>query len=202
MVYLCIGIYVLFRRWTAPKSTHFYVFCLVSFVLYSFRYTGQFDTFDWIIYWGNIAAGAIQPALFLHFAFSFSSEDSAEQRHWIRRRFVTALIYAPGIFLIGLQCVAINVWSATEVLRHRLDQIALGYLALYYVIAAVVFWQRYLRAESALERQQLKWLTRGTLLAVIPLHHLQRYPLSLGHLRAEPVDEGRRTLAGLPAADL
>ena len=57
---------------TAPKSTHFYVFCLISFVLYSFQYTTQFDTFDWIIYWGNIAAGAIQPALFLHFAFSFS----------------------------------------------------------------------------------------------------------------------------------
>ncbi len=46
LVYLCIGIYVLFRRWTAPKSTHFYVFCLVSFVLYSFKYTGELDTFD------------------------------------------------------------------------------------------------------------------------------------------------------------
>src|SRR3984885_3974138 len=27
LVYLCIGIYVLFRRWTAPKSVPFYVFC-------------------------------------------------------------------------------------------------------------------------------------------------------------------------------
>ena len=33
LIYLGIGIYVLFRRWTAPKSTHFYIFCLVSFVL-------------------------------------------------------------------------------------------------------------------------------------------------------------------------
>ncbi len=71
LVYLCIGIYVLFRRWTAPKSTHFYVFCLVSFVLYSFKYTTKLDTFDSIIYWGNIVAGALQPALFLHFAISF-----------------------------------------------------------------------------------------------------------------------------------
>ncbi len=109
-----------------------------------------------------------QPALFLHFAFSFSSDEADERRHWVRRRLLIALIYGPGLFLIGLQCVAINVWSATEVLRHRLDQIALGYLALYYVIAAVVFWFRYQRAESALERQQLKWLTRGTLLAVVP----------------------------------
>ncbi len=64
--------YVLFRRWTAPKSTHFYVFCLVSFVLYAFKYTGELDAFDQIIYWSNIVATALQPALFLHFAFSFS----------------------------------------------------------------------------------------------------------------------------------
>ena len=34
LTYLGIGIYVLFRRWTAPKATHFYVFCpgVVCFV--------------------------------------------------------------------------------------------------------------------------------------------------------------------------
>ena len=168
LVYLCIGIYVLFRRWTAPKSTHFYIFCLVSFVLYAFKYTGAFDILDEIIYWGNVAATAIQPALFLHFAFSFSDDIAYEQRNRIRRRLLSSLLYLPGLFLIGLQFAAIDLWSATEVLRHRLDQISVGYLALYYVIAAVVFRVRYRQAESALERQQLKWLTRGTLLAVLP----------------------------------
>ncbi len=38
LVYLAIGIYVLFRRWTAPRATHFYLFCLVSFALYSLKY--------------------------------------------------------------------------------------------------------------------------------------------------------------------
>jgi two-component system, NtrC family, sensor kinase len=165
LVYLCIGIYVLFRRWTAPKSTHFYIFCLVSFVLYAFHYTGELDLLDQIVYWCNVAAGAIQPALFLHFAVSFAA---AERRNRLRRNLLVGLLYAPGIFLIGLQYTAIQLWSATELLNHRLDQITVGYLALYYVIAAVVFWFRYKRAESALERQQLKWLTRGTLLAVTP----------------------------------
>jgi two-component system NtrC family sensor kinase len=49
-------------------------------------------------------------------------------------------------------------------------------MALYYVIAAVVFHSRYVRAESPLERQQLKWLTRGTLLAVVSLHAALRIP--------------------------
>lgn len=175
LVYLSIGLYVLFRRWTAPKSTHFYVFCLVSFVLYSFKYTGQLDTFDWIIYWGNIAAGALQPALFLHFAVNFS-DDYAELSSKLRRRILCAALYLPGIFLIGLQCWALQYWSATGLLRHRLDQISVAYLALYYVTAAVVFRIRYRRAQSTLERQQLKWLTRGTLLAIAPFTLIYAIP--------------------------
>jgi two-component system, NtrC family, sensor kinase len=193
LVYLCIGIYVLFRRWTAPKSTHFYVFCLVSFVLYSFNYTTEFDTFDWIIYWGKIAAAALQPALFLHFAVSFSNDTKAERRIRLGKRLLIAAIYLPGIFLMGLQIAAIQLWSATEILRHRLDQISIGYLALYYVIAAIVFLFRYRRAESALERQQLKWLTRGTLLAITPFTLLYVIP----YLADLAVPDLMRKLAGL-----
>ena len=59
LIYLGIGLYVLLRRWTAPGSTHFYIFCLVSFVFYSFHYTGKLNEFDWIVYWGNVAASLL-----------------------------------------------------------------------------------------------------------------------------------------------
>jgi len=164
MVYLCIGLYVLFRRWTAPRSLHFYLFCLASFVLYAFRYTGKLNEFDWIIYWCNTVALALQPALFLHFAATFPNENS---RVRVRRIWI-ALLYLPGALLVALHVIAIERWSATEVLHHRLDQISLGYLALYYVLAAVVLYVDSLRENSTLRRQQLKWLVRGTLLAVGP----------------------------------
>ena len=182
LVYLLIGLYVLFRRWTAPKSTHFYVFCLVSFVLYAFRPTLLPGTFDQVIFWFNLVANALQPALFLHFAVSFYDTASGDQvdeskvPYRLRRGLLAALIYVPGGFLIGLQLWAMHFWSATGRLAHRLDQIAVGYLALYYVIAAVVFRTRYVRAESPLERQQLKWLSRGTLLAVCPFTFLYAIP--------------------------
>ena len=44
LVYLLIGLYILFRRWTAPRSVHFYIFCLASFILYAFIYTGKLNT--------------------------------------------------------------------------------------------------------------------------------------------------------------
>ena len=46
LIYLGIGLYVLLRRWTAVGSTHFYIFCLVSFVFYSLHYTGKFNAFE------------------------------------------------------------------------------------------------------------------------------------------------------------
>jgi PAS domain S-box-containing protein len=167
LVYLCIGLYVLLRRWTAPKSTHFYIFCLASFVLYAFKYTSQLDTFDEIIYWGEIVATFLQPALFLHFAITFS-ESTPAPRHRAHRTLLAALLYLPGIYLIGLQVTAILLWSATENLKHRLDKIAMAYMAFYYVSAAVLFLVRARGSENPLQRQQLKWLTRGTLVGVIP----------------------------------
>jgi hypothetical protein len=85
LVYLLIGLYVLFRRWTAPKSLHFYVFCLVSFVLYAFRSTGEPGLFDRVIYWGNLIANMLQPALFVHFAVSFSDAGGADEGAAARR---------------------------------------------------------------------------------------------------------------------
>lgn len=180
LIYLSIGLYVLFRRWTAPKSTHFYVFCLASFVLYAFKYTGQLDGLDWTFYWGNVIAMALQPALFLHFAITFTEGAT------LRRRTASTLLYIPGLFLIGLQIVAINFLQATELLRHRLDQIGTGYLALYYVLAAATFMVSYRRSQQPLERQQLKLLTRGTLLSILPFTCLYVIPY-LSEVAVRPV---------------
>ncbi|MBE7181086.1 MAG: histidine kinase, partial [Terriglobus roseus] len=174
LVYLAIGLYVLFRRWTAPKATHFYVFCLVSGVFYAFKSVGQFDGLDWTFFWGNAVAAALQPALFLHFAVTFG-----QARTSALRRVGAVSLYLPGAALIALKIWAMTDLVATARLQHRLDQIDVGYQAAYYVIAAVVFWQRYRSTNAALERQQLKWLSRGTLLSVVPFTALYAVPFLL-----------------------
>ncbi len=169
LVYLGIGLYVLFRRWTAPHATHFYIFCLASFTLYAFKYTGKLNALDELIFWGNILAGALQPALFLHFALAFS--ESRRLRRWL-----VGLTYLPACFVIALQVMAIELWSATALLQHRLDQVTVAYQALYYVMAAILFFVSYQRADQPLRRQQLKWLTRGTVLAIAPFTLLYAIP--------------------------
>jgi PAS domain S-box-containing protein len=162
-IYLVIGFYVLFRRWGSPRSTHFYLFCLVSFALYALKFTGKFDWLDWAVFWTNVLAEALQPALFLHFALSFPEERYRRIRRWL-----LPVVYAPGAGLFGLWLWSINTREATKLLLDKLNQIATAYDALFYVLAAVMFMLSYRRADTPLLRQQLKWVTRGTLLAVVP----------------------------------
>ncbi len=177
LVYLGIGLYVLFRRWTAPHATHFYIFCLASFAVYGFLYTGKLNGFDQVIYWGGIVAAALQPALFLHFALSFNSRTNRV------RAVLLALTYAPAVAIIALQVYAQLMWQATELLAHRLDQLATGYLDAFYILATVLFAIQYRRAGrdagQVLRRQQLKWLAGGSVLSVLPFSLLYAVPYLL-----------------------
>ena len=164
LIYLIIGFYVLFRRWGAPRATHFYLFCLVSFAWYALKYTGKLDGLDQAVFWVNTVAESLQPALFLHFALSFPEERFKK----LRRRWLLPLVYAPGAALLGLWIWAIETRLATGLLKHRLDQTATAYDAAFYVLAALLFLRSYSQADTPLLRQQLKWVTRGTLLAVLP----------------------------------
>jgi two-component system NtrC family sensor kinase len=175
LIYLVIGFYVLFRRWGAPRSMHFYLFCLVSFALYALKYTGKLDPLDWIVFWTNVVAEALQPALFLHFALSFPEERFKN----LRRRWLLPLIYAPGAGLLGLWLWSLTTREATKLLLDRLNQIATAYDAVFYVAAALLFLRSYSRATTPLLRQQLKWVTRGTLLAVLPFTFFYAVPYLL-----------------------
>ena len=164
LLYLFIGLFIFVRRWNAPRAIHFYIFCLVSFVLYSFHYSGKFNSFDWIIYWSNAAAWLIQPALFLHFALVFPERRG---KLWPK---LLALYSVPAVLL------TLQIFIATGTLdflpsvesRNFIDTLDLSYLGIYFLIAAGIFLASYLRAPSGVLRQQLKWVTGGTFAGIIP----------------------------------
>jgi PAS domain S-box-containing protein len=176
LIYLCIGLYVLLRRWTAPGSTHFYIFCLVSFAFYSFKYTGKLNDFDWTIYWGEAVAWLLQPALFLHFVLTFP-----EKRGFVRKHpWSIPLLYVPGMLLLVSHALIFKFVRASERLRWNLDRVQMAYLAAFFVAAAWVLWHSYRRAGTPILRQQLKWVTRGTILAITPFTLFYVIPYLLG----------------------
>jgi two-component system, NtrC family, sensor kinase len=178
LIYLGIGIYVLLRRWTAAGSTHFYIFCLVSFIAYSFKYTGKLNDFDWTIYWCNIIAWMLQPAMFLHFVLTFP-----ERRQFVKQRpWLLALPYLPGAVLLARHIVALQLVQATGHLRWDMDRQEIAYGALLFVIAACVLGYSSRLATTTILRQQLKWVTRGTVLAIVPYTLFYVIPYLMGSL--------------------
>ncbi len=98
LFYLFIGLFIFVRRWNAARAVHFYIFCLVSFILCSFHYTGKLNLFDWEVYWARAAAMLLAPALLLHFALVFP-ERSIARRLWHRLWIVAA--YVPRSLAAG-----------------------------------------------------------------------------------------------------
>ncbi|MHB8610685.1 MAG: ATP-binding protein [Candidatus Acidiferrales bacterium] len=167
LIYLFIGLFIFARRWNAPRAVHFYVFCLVSFIFYSFHYSGKLDTFDYEVYWIKIVAQLLMPALLLHFALVFPEHTEGASRSVSKLSFV----YLPPLAILfvhistALGALGFVPWLGSRVL---LDKIAYSYLGACLLAAGIVFYRNYRGAPAGVLRQQLKWLTAGTFLGTLP----------------------------------
>ncbi|HXT27601.1 MAG TPA: ATP-binding protein [Candidatus Eisenbacteria bacterium] len=181
LIYLFIGIFIFIRRWNAPRAVHFYVFCLVSFILYSFHYSGKLDAFDYEVYFAGVAARLLAPALLLHFALVFPERAQSSLKEFAKLSFV----YGPPLLLllahlnVAMQTLGFMPWLGSRVL---LDQIELGYLACCFVLAGLVFYHSFRNAPSGVLRQQLKWLSGGTLAGSLPFALFYILPFALNPL--------------------
>jgi two-component system, NtrC family, sensor kinase len=177
LLYLFIGLFIFIRRWNAPRAVHFYVFCLVSFILYSFQFSGKLDAFDLEVYWSSIIARLLAPALLLHFALVFPERAENVRNSMLK----FAAVYTPPLVLLLVHILAaVNALGFVPTTRARvaLDQLELGFLGLCFLGAGIVFYLSFRRSRSGVLRQQLKWLTGGTLAGSLPFSLLYILPFA------------------------
>ena len=177
LIYLFIGLFIFIRRWNAPRAVHFYVFCLVSFILYSFQFSGKLDAFDLEVYWSSIIARLLAPALLLHFALVFPERAESYRNSLLK----FAAVYTPPLVLLLVHILAaVNALGFVPTTRSRvaLDQLELGFLGLCFLCAGMVFYLSFRRSRSGVLRQQLKWLTGGTLAGSLPFSLLYILPFA------------------------
>jgi signal transduction histidine kinase len=164
--YLAIGLFLFFRRNRAPHALHFYLLCLSSFVLHTFHFTGKLNNFDTSIYLGNVVAGMIAPALFLHFCLTFPEHRPG----WTRWKAIS--VYLPAVWLIALQLGVTSGLVQTALpeitLRWLLDRVWLLIYCVSYCMGAVLLHLSYRRTDDPIVRQQIKWLRNGTLAGMVP----------------------------------
>jgi hypothetical protein len=179
LAYLGIGLFVYFRRESAPKARHFFLLCLCSFIYSSFHYTGKLNTFDKVVYWSNIIAGYLAPALFLHFCLTFP-ETPRRLRGALRQ----ALLYVPAASLITIHILAalgVVRFSVSLVeVRWYLDRIWLPFLSASYLLGAAALYFKRRAIEDSILRQQMKWLRNGAILGIVPFTLFYVIPYSAG----------------------
>jgi hypothetical protein len=179
--YLFIGLFVYYRRTSAAKSRHFYLLCLTSFVASCFHYSGKLNTFDEFIYWGNLAANLIAPAIFLHFCLTFRNRP-----RWLEGRSKWLILYIPSLILLAL-----TVATAQGILRFQvplfeahwlLDRMTVAFSVLLYLLGAVGLAVEFAGTEDPMARRQLKYLRNGAFLGLIPFALLYALPYAAGFL--------------------
>src|SRR6266478_208346 len=179
VAYLIIGLFVYFRRGSAQKARHFYVFCLVSFIFSAFHYTGKLNGFDEVILFGNVAAGLLAPTLFLHFCLTFP-----EPRPWLNGKLRVVALYLPAAALmmvyIGCSSGVLKVNMPPVLVREMLDRAWMLFLTGIYLTGAAALSFEYRRTEDPIVRQQLKWLRNGAIVGILPFALLYVLPYSLG----------------------
>ncbi|MEO8026307.1 MAG: ATP-binding protein, partial [Bryobacteraceae bacterium] len=164
--YLAIGLFVFFRRGGAPKAVHFYLLCLISFILSCFHYSGKLNNFDKVIYWGNVAAGFVAPTLFLHFCLSFP-----QPRKWLRG-WRAVVLYLPAIGLLavwaGIATGTLRLGGTLLEVRMLLDRVQMAFLSSAYILGAAALTMIVRREDDPVVRRQLTWLRNGALAGVLP----------------------------------
>jgi two-component system, NtrC family, sensor kinase len=181
IAYLLIGLFVYYRRVGAPRSVHFYVLCLASFVLSTFHLTGKLNAFDQAIYWGNVAAGVLAPTIFFHFCLVFP-----EQPGWLKRPGASALFYIPGALLLAVYLLVakgmLQVAASPVEVSWLLDRVWLLFLSAFYLAGTVVLAIKTPQAEDPLVRRQLKYMRNGALLGILPFTLIYAVPYLFGAL--------------------
>jgi PAS domain S-box-containing protein len=178
LFYLFIGLFIFIRRWNAPRAVHFYVFCLVSFIFCSFHFSGKLDVFDWEVYWSEIVARLLAPSLLLHFALVFPGRTETTIRSSSK---LLAVYLLPLLLLLIHLSTALNAfgfvpWLAPYMLLTKWE---FSYLAACFLTAGLVFYRSYRESPSGVLRQQLKWLTGGTLIGSLPVSLFYILPMVL-----------------------
>src|SRR5467141_623310 len=179
LLFLFIGLFIFIRRWNAPRAVHFYIFCLLSFICWSFHYSEKLDTFDWEVYWAEVVARLLAPALLLHFALVFPGRTETAIRSSSK---LVAVYFLPLALILIHVSTALKAFGFVPWLGAYmvLEKIEFSYLALCFLVAGLVFYRSFRESPSGVLRQQLKWLTGGTLAGTLPVSILYILPLVLG----------------------
>ena len=200
--YLAIGLFVIWRSGGVAGGPLFYLWCLVSAVLYVFSPVFPPDGLGRWIYFFDEAARLLLPPLTLHLFLSIPrplaplAPMSAARWRWLPFLYLPAavltlfqadLVWANGSYFVG---------PPSARLLAMLDRIELAHLLLFAALSVVVLARRLATLRDWEQQRQLLWLLVGMAAGYLPFFLFHGLPSILGL----ELPESLSALAVLPLA--
>ena len=196
-IYGLIGLLVWLRGPANAAANRFFAFCVASLGVYSLSSTGQLDGFDRLIYWLDVWALLLMPALFLDFCLRFPAAEA-------RRPGLSRLAFGAAIAVGAAHHAAAGGWTADGIGESALltffDTAPLVLLVLNVCAAAYAVHEGSCHSRDPLHRLQRDWLVRGSLAAALPFGALYVAPFAAGAAPGPNQAFSVLSLAALPAA--
>lgn len=178
-LYLGIGLFVAIRGGNVSRAFHFYLICLAAFVLFLFSYTPRWGGMDRLVYALSVGSILLLPAMFLHFCLRFPIDPKPV-------RSMAPLLYAPLVFLGA----AYVLWIAGRLAPWGLprdaqssalmDRVQLIYFCAGILAGGIILLRRRFLAPDLITRQQMKWISAGTLAGIVPFILIYGVPVLAG----------------------
>jgi two-component system, NtrC family, sensor kinase len=165
--YLAIGLFVFYRRTNARKALHFFLLCLFSFLAFCFHYTGKLNTFDEVMYWGNLVGNVLAPTIFLHFCITF-----LERPNFFSKGLRWLAVYVPAVAILALLMATAEGWVHFPLrlieVRWLFDRGLMAFSMAFYLLGVIALSLDYRFADDPIVRRQLKYLRNGAVVGLLP----------------------------------
>lgn len=198
-LYLGIGIFVLWRGSRRSHAFHFYFICVTAFVIWLFSYTPRLNALDWLVYGISVLAFLLLPALFVHFCLRFPIDTLTKNSH-VFLLYVPFLLLSLTHFLWAAGHLAPLGLPRTAHASDLLDRIELGFFCAGFLAGGVMLLKRRLQAKDFVARQQMKWISYGTLAGIVPFSLIYLIPVLFGARANFAMDASILFLALIPLA--
>jgi two-component system, NtrC family, sensor kinase len=178
-LHLGIGIFVLLRGDRSARTYHFFLICIAAFVVYLFSYTTKPGTFDLWVYGLDTLAFILLPSLFVHFCLRFPVDAVAGSKR-------TALLYIPFILLGSLHLLWMAGHFASFGLARTnqsfdlIHRIELAFFFTGFLIGGALLLKRRIESRDLIVRQQMKWISYGTMAGIVPFSLIYVVPFMMG----------------------
>jgi len=165
--YLGIGLYGILRGRRQSRTFHFYLICLAAFVAVLYSYTPSWGGLDQWVYALSIVSFLVLPPLFLHFCLRFPVDPAPDRSR-------APFLYIPAVFLGALHLFWTQGLLAGAGLPRNarslaiLDRLELMHFCAGFLIGGMILLHRRLVARDLMVRQQMKWVSYGTLAGIVP----------------------------------